>query len=326
MLTELDVSANEVTQEQIDEWYQRKVGERKELIDLLRLSANAKPEHYVPPNDTKLGSDLWVDLSPRGSAELNQLFGVRVFDNPKPSDLIRRMIGLATSSSEKHIILDFFAGTSSAAHALFDSNREDGGNRRFIMVQLQEPVDESVPSGKNAANLDLKTIADIGKERIRRVIEKLKNEAKGQQDLLKNRQTPEDLGFRVFTLAESNYRQWCGVGDRDGEKYADEMELFTDPLIPGWEAEEVVWEVALKEGYGLCSTVEEVKGVKGNRLWRVTDPDRERSFHICLDDVVETGTVPSLALSNEDLFVCRDVALTDELAANLALTCRLKTI
>ncbi len=93
-----------------------------------------------------------------------------------------------------------------------------------------------------------------------------------------------------------------------------------------WKAEDVVWEVALKEGYGLSSTVEQVKGVKGNRVWRVTDLDREQSFHICLDDKLKAGTIRASKLGKEDLFVCRDKALTDEQAANLALTCRLKAI
>ena len=199
-------------------------------------------------------------------------------------------------------------------------------NCRFILVQLQEPIDLKTASGKEALKLGLKNIAEIGKERIRRVIKKMKDEAELQQDLFNNRETPEDLGFRVFRLAESNYRQWQGVGDKDGEKYADEMKLFTDPLLPGWKLEDVIWEVALKEGYSLSSTIEEQKELKGNQVWKVTDAERGQSFHICLDDKLKAATVRALKLGKVDLFVCRDAALTDELAANLALTCKLKTI
>jgi adenine-specific DNA-methyltransferase len=184
------------------------------------------------------------------------------------------------------------------------------------MVQLPEPTHHK----------DYKTIADIGKERIRRVIKKLNDDAKKQQELFKDRETPEDLGFRVFKLAESNYRQWRGVADKDGQKYADEMNIFTDPLLPGWKPEDIIWEVALKEGYSLSSIVEEVEGVKSNRIWRVTDTDRGQSFQICLDDKLKDARVKALKLDKESLFVCRDAALTDEQAANLALTCKLKTI
>lgn len=248
-------------------------------------------------------------------------FGItdNVLDTVKPTRLIQRILQVSTSVEEESVILDFFAGSASLAHAVLKQNREDGGRRRFVCVQLPERL--PIPEKR------LHTIADIGKERIRRVIQKLKEEAKGQQKLFKGCETPEDLGFRVFKLAESNYRQWGGLEERAGEKYAAEMELFTDPLLPGSKVEDVVWEVALKEGYGLSSTVEEVKGIKGNRVRRVTDPDHNsQSFLVCLDDTLKEATVRALKLGKDDLFVCRDAALTDEQAANLALTCKLKTI
>lgn len=252
-----------------------------------------------------------------GTNEILDLFGdAHVFPFPKPTGLMEPLIKIATSSQEEEIVLDFFAGSGTLAHAILQENRADEGYRSFIMVQLPEPTHRK----------DYKTIADVGKERIRRVIKKLRAEAKKQQDLFRDRKTPEDLGFRVFKLAESNYRQWHGLGERDSEKYAEEMTLFTDPLLPSWKPEDVVWEVALKEGYSLSSIVEDVKGVKGNRIWRVTDADRGQSFQICLDDKLQDSTVKALKLDKEALFVCRDAALADEEAANLALTCKLKTI
>jgi len=226
------------------------------------------------------------------------------------------MLQISTQMDAEDVVLDFFAGSAATAQAVVELNRTEGSRRRFVMVQLPEPT----------GNGSMPSIADIGKERIRRVIKKLKDGDRGQGDLLKKRETPEDLGFRVYKLAESNYRQWRGVEDKDGEKYAKEMELFTDPLLSGWKPEDVVWEVALKEGYSLSSTVEEVTSAKGNRVWRVTDPDTGQSFHICLDDKLKDTAVQALKLGKEGLFVCRDAALIDEQAANLALQCRLKTI
>ena len=86
---------------------------------------------------------------------------------------------------------------------------------------------------------DFPTIADIGKERIRRVVKKLAKEKSGELDL-KARDVPEDLGFKVFKLAESNYRPWSGADLKAGEGYAKEMELYTDPLLDGWKPEKVI--------------------------------------------------------------------------------------
>ncbi|HEX7594144.1 MAG TPA: DNA methyltransferase, partial [Anaerolineae bacterium] len=242
-----------------------------------------------------------------------------VFENPKPTRLIKRMVELCVTSGENGIILDFFAGSCTTAQAVLELNREDGGNRRFIMVQLPEPT----------GNKDYVTIADIGKERIRRVIAKMKKESAGKLDL-KNRETPEDLGFKVFKLAESNYRQWHVVANAMSsqttpEQYAAQVEMFIDPLVDGWNAKNVIYEVAVKEGYGLNCRIEEREDVEGH-VYCVTDPDKEQAFFISLDDKIRLDALKPLGLTRDHLFICRDRALDDDAAANLALQCRLKTI
>jgi adenine-specific DNA-methyltransferase len=204
--------------------------------------------------------------------------------------------------------LDFFAGTGSTAHAVYDLNKEDGGKRSFIMVQLPEPT----------GNQKFPTIAEIGKERIRNVVAYMKKDREGQLALDK----PEDLGFKVFKLAVSNYRQWDGV-QPDAAAYARQAELFAVPLVEGWQPENVLYEVALKEGYGLNVQVEET-AVKG--IQRVTDPDKSQSFYLTLAGKIALKDLRPLDLKKDDLFICRDAALDDETAANLALQCRLKTI
>ena len=271
----------------------------------------------------------WNDVGHTDEArkETNELLpGVgRGFETPKPIRLLKRIIELGTNRDQPlqaDIVMDFFAGTCSMAQATLSANREDNGNRRFIVVQIPELIYEQ----RLKDGTVIKTIADIGKERLRRAIVKLQNASNGQQDIFKNNEAFEDLGFRVFKLSESNYRQWRGVEERDGEKFAEEMELFSDPLLPGWKPEDVLWEVALKEGYSLSAAVEEVHVQDANRVWRVADPDKAQSFLICLDREIKTEAMNALQLRKEDLFVCRDAALTDEQAANLALTCKLKTI
>jgi adenine-specific DNA-methyltransferase len=262
---------------------------------------------------------LSAGMNQEGTKELKELFGAQIAEYPKPVSLVRSLIELATASDD--IVVDFFAGTATTAHAVLEVNHELGSSRRFIMVQLPEPT----PADSTAYAESYPTIAEVSKERIRRAIKGFAKEGEDKLDLAPTN-APDDYGFRVFKLDESRYRHWRGVTDRNAQRYTDEMELFTDPLLPGWQPEDVIWEVALKEGYSLSSTVETLPAVKRNHVFRVIDADREQSFCICLDDRLHNKTPESLALGQEDLFVCRDAALTDEQAANLALQCKLKTI
>lgn len=173
------------------------------------------------------------------------------------------------------------------------------------------------------------------------MIAKLKKDSDGKL-ALRDSSHPEDLGFKMFKLAESHYRRWTGVEGTDPKKYADTMELFTDPLLPGRKRENVLCEVILKEGFRLTSRIEKdwvpqsTPGGKGTRkadgkhptntVYRVTDEEKGQALRICLDDTLHPEAVKAMELKNEDLFICRDIALTDELAANLALQCRLRPI
>ena len=254
-----------------------------------------------------------------GTAEVRELFGFDAFDFPKPSELLKRLVRQVTS--EDDIVMDIFAGSGTTAQAMLSLNHEDGCNRRWIMVQLPEQTPQESELQRNG----YATIAAIGIERIRRVIKNLGDAGAGKLGLTV-RETPEDLGFKVFKLTESNYRQWEGVQVKDGETYAKTMEMFTDSLLPGWEPENVICEVAIREGYSLTFKVEKQADIKANEVYRVTDPDKGQTFRICLDGQLKAATVKALNLTKDDRFICRDVALTDELAANLALQCNLRTI
>lgn len=253
---------------------------------------------------------------------LRGLMGAKVFDNPKDHEVLARLIRYCTGSATHDLVLDCFGGSGSTAEAVLRLNNEDGGNRNFIVVQLPEPTPES----SVARSKGFSTIADIAKERMRRVVKRINEEKDGKLDL-RGQGLRQDLGFRTFNLAESHYRRWSGIEEHDAEALASEMELFAkDPLIPGWKPEPVIWEVAIKEGYGLTSRIEKLGKLESNTVYRVTDAEREQSFLICLDDTVSARTAKALQLAKDDLFICRDAALTDDLAANLALQCRLKTI
>jgi len=271
---------------------------------------------------TGLSTVLNTVYNTQGTRELMELFGGKeVMDFPKPVEYMKIPVRQGMASDAHEIVLDFFAGSCPLAQAVLELNREDGGSRRYIMVQLPEPT----PKGSPARYLGLATIADIGKERIRRVIAKL-NDADGGQQSLDQWDTPEDLGFRVYRLSESSFRQWSPPDTDDAETIATQLGMFHDPLLEGWTPERVIAEVALKEvGYGLDYTVQKHE-LKGNTIWQVTDPGKEQTFRLCLDETISADTIRALGLRKDSVFICRDKALDDSLAANLALQCDLRVL
>ena len=176
---------------------------------------------------------------------------------------------------ETDIILDFFGGSGTTAHAILELNKEDGGNRKFIMVQLPEPCDEE----SEAFKVGYKTIADISKERIRRVINKLEieneqlkvkkaGELKFEDNSNQENQTTQDLGFKVFKLASSNFKIWRGSEITD-ENLEQQLEIFTNPVREGSEKENMLYELILKAGYLLTDSIEyknKLYYVKGGEL------------------------------------------------------------
>jgi adenine-specific DNA-methyltransferase len=264
---------------------------------------------------TKPFSILEGPYTQEGSDEITELFGDnKIFPFPKPVELIKHFVKYIWEDRNA-LILDFFAGSCTTAQAVLELNRHDGANRKFILVQLPE----------RTGNAEYPTIADLGKERIRRVIAKLTKTGQGKLDL-DAENSPEDLGFKVFKLSAPNIQHWTRDEERDPEAYEQKLALFNDPLVAGWKPENVIWEVALREGFGLNTRFTLTKFANGNKVYNVTDPDTEQKFMICLDERIPADLSKSCELTPNDLFVCRDVALDDSAAANLALQCRLKTI
>ena len=256
----------------------------------------------------------WIDiaLTSDGTKDLKKL-DFSVFRFPKPVELIKHFLLIATK--EDDLILDFFAGSCTTAQAVLELNRENGGNRRFIMIQLPELT----PEDSDARNTGYETISDIGKERIRRVIANMREDEELSES--------EDLGFKAFKLVESNYRSWNGVAEGTPESYVEQLKLFSgNPLVEDWIPENVIYEIAIKEGYRLNSLIEQVKGIDQNKIFQVTSACQKQVFYICLDEELFQDEIDKLGLTSDDLFVCFDHALDDTQASNLALQCRLKAI
>ncbi len=258
---------------------------------------------------------LKVGTTADGSKCVKELFhGLSIYDFPKPVELVRALIEMGTVG-DSDLVLDFFAGSCTTAQAVLASNLEDEGDHRFIMVQLPELTPES----SVARNAGYERLSDIGKERVRRVINSMQE---GQKTTLQN----GDLGFRVFKLAESNFLSWSGIKQSDPAEYLTQLDLFRDPIKKQWTEERIITEVAIKEGFGLNFRTERIKNIQSNSVFKVSDLDKDQSFLICLDKSIDMDALKPLNLSEKDTLFVRDLALTDETAANLALQCRLKTI
>lgn len=212
-----------------------------------------------------------------GKKEINELFeNEKPFDYPKPTKLIKHLI--TTSTKNDDVILDFFAGSGTTAHAVMDLNKEDGGNRKYISVQLPELCDEK----SEAYKAGYETIAEISKERIRRAGKKIQEEIKKEitnvalritklqgelpteenkseianlKSKIQNLQS-QDLGFKVLKLEDSNFKQWQQIEGKDTKALAEQMKLFVDPVSETATIENIVYELLLKSGKDLNSSIE----------------------------------------------------------------------
>lgn len=265
---------------------------------------------------------LWkaeeVGTTDSAKKALIELFvGKAVYETPKPVELIRRILAISTNPSGEDIVLDFFAGSGTTGQAVLELNHEDNGTRRFILVQLPEPT----PEGSAARKAGYNSISEIMVARIERAIDGLRK----QKKLDKPTSEWKDPGYKVYSLAASHYKIWSHPSDQTLEKTITQLGDIVDPLIPGWQPENVRVEVALKEGLSLEMAFDRDDRVKSNKVFDASDETGRRIF-ICLDDKVKFDSMRQLELAKEDVLVCRDSALTDPAAANLALQCRLKTI
>lgn len=213
---------------------------------------NSKPrfKRYLNElnNDfTGFSSMLDVDFTSQGTKELRELLEMETVKFPKPKSLIKTLINQL--ASDEDIIIDFFSGSATTAHAVLELNSSDNGKRKFILVQLPEQLDKDSEVSKAGH----KTIADIGKERIRRVIKKIERERTEKPDMFNNGK--QDLGFKVFKLSPSNFKIWRG-NEITEENLVSQLEAFTNPVKPDSKTENMLFELILKAGYLLTDKVE----------------------------------------------------------------------
>src|SRR5699024_1539475 len=186
----------------------------------------------------------WIDPnydSGNGTKLLQELLGnINTFDNPKPIDYIKDILRVSTDKDS--LILDFFAGSSTTAHATMELNSEDGGDRKFIMVQLPEPLKKDSAAFKEGYI----NISDISQERIDRAGDKVLNESNISNDKI-------DIGFKVFELDTSNIQKW----NVDSVNLEETLFSMANNFIEGRSHADIVYEVLLKLGLDLNTPFEE---------------------------------------------------------------------
>lgn len=233
-----------------------------------------------------------VGHSQEAAQKLKSLFGGKdLFDYPKSVELIKRCVILYTKLDD--IILDFFSGSATTAHAVMQLNAEDGGNRKFIMVQLPEQTDEK----SEAYKAGYKNICEIGKERIRRAGKKIKEDNKDKEGIEKL-----DTGFRVLKLDTSNMEDVYYTPQE-----FDEQKLFTDNVKADRTNEDLLFQVMLDLGIELSAKIE-VKEIAGKTV-HIVD---ENYLVACFDEDVNETTIKEIAKLKPVYFVMRDASAAND--------------
>lgn len=245
--------------------------------------------------------DLWnyedsgsTDIA---SKELEKLLGRQIFDFPKPKELIKRILSLIINgdNNEDSLILDFFSGSATTAHAVMQLNAEDGGKRKYIMVQLPEATDEK----SEAYKAGYKNICEIGKERIRRAGKKIKEESPlTTQDL--------DIGFRVLKLDSSNMQDVYYTPSE-----FNEQKLFDDNIKPDRTEEDLLFQTMIELDIELSAKIEK-RSIAGKTVWSVSDG----YLMACFDEEVNETTITEIARQHPYYFVMRDSSLANDQVAD----------
>ncbi len=234
----------------------------------------------------------------QGTSEIRSLFNVRTFDFPKPSSLIKHLLMTCVRKAPNTIILDFFSGSATTAHAIMQLNAEDGGHRKFIMVQLPEVTEDN----SEARKAGYKTICDIGEERIRRVGQKIFSER--HVTFAPPQHLHQDIGFRVFRIDTSNMKE---VYYRPQDYKHGQTELFADNIKEDRTAEDLLFQVMLDLGVLLSSKIEETT-IDGKKVFSVADD----YLIACFDKNVTDETVKAIAQKKPFYAVFRDAGIASD--------------
>ena len=258
---------------------------------------NVYRKMFIFENKGKIPETIWDSTSNAANAadEIKKIFGGIIFDTPKPIPYLIEMLKVATD--KESLILDFFSGSATTAHAVMQLNAEDGGNRKFICVQLPEKTDGQ----SEAYKAGYKTICEIGKERIRRAGEKIKEESPLTTQNL-------DTGFKVFKLDSSNLVKWDNTPTTDEEEVKKRIQQSLFYLVEGREDLDLVYEIMLKYGLSLTLPVEERK-FDGVCAYIINHPDYK--VLVCLAPNITLSAVEEMDKETIGTYIFADRCFAD---------------
>ena len=243
--------------------------------------------------------------SQHGTNEVLDLLGnAQIFSFPKPIKFLSYLLNVGASDKDS-IVLDFFSGSCSTAHAVMQLNAEDGGNRKYIMVQLPEQTDEK----SEAYKAGYQNICEIGKERIRRAANKVKEEKRSKTEkegLFANVEDTQDYGFRVYRLAESNMQD---VYYRPQDYKQESMDMFADNIKPDRTADDLLTQVMLDWGLPLSYKIDQAS-INGKQVFRVA----QDSLLACFDKGIDEAFAKEIAKEKPLRVVFRDSGFASDTA------------
>lgn len=311
-----------VTKETFEQYYSQNRIVFPGDYDFLNISKPAL--RYFKEDDMKKAGDKFgyipastnlpdiVGMTQDGTKEIVSLFECKLFGFPKPVEFTKHFLKMATitSKDDNDIILDFFSGSATTAHAVMQLNAEDGGNRQFIMVQLPEMCDEK----SEAYKAGYKNICEIGKERIRRAGKKL-TETDGQIKLGEEAKQPLDVGFKVYKLDSSNLKTWdaAPIEDDDLLTLYNRMNGMIHRVKPDRTDLDMVYEIMLKLGVPLTYSVQKID-LNGKSAYTVGE---DCLLLICLAENVQPEDVEMMAeYAPAKIIISRDSFADDTAMSN----------
>lgn len=240
-----------------------------------------------------------------GTKEVEELFGFKAFDFPKPTSILEELI--EQGCEEDGIILDFFAGSNSTGHAIFKLNAKKHNTRRFITVQIPEKINtDSIQFNKG-----FESLTKISSERLR----------------LAAKETKSGDGFKYFTLKPSNFKKWFDPIDITVNELENKLDLFnSNPLVENSTSESLLFESILLEGFPLSSRIESDIKIGLNNIVRVSSSDINHSLMICLDNKLDSKLINNLVLKDNEIFICLDTAISNNDKLKLSDKGLIKTI
>lgn len=276
-------------------WSKKKV--EKEFDKLVFKDGKVYTKYYR--QDAVVPKSLLIDSrfgrTETGNDDIKMIFEDKLFSYPKPLALIKHALSLGLDHND--LILDFFSGSATTAHAVMKLNAEDGGNRRYIMVQLPEKT----PEDHEARKAGYETITEIGKERIRRAGEKIKEEFKDKEGI-----ENLDIGFKVFKLDESNFTAW----NTNTSNLTQALSEMKNTIMGSSSSEDAFYEVLLKLGIDISLPVEEIE-IKGKKIYSLSG----HYILACFDKNLSLDIIEEMArLSSEtETIVLSDDVFKDNL-------------